>query len=111
VALTGKSITRRWSIKANGTGPSVFWNFGDGTLQLDISNYTDGGTPNATAAFKAAFGTSNWPSPTPTETSAPSPMQTGTPPPSTAQTGHRLLRRLSLSADGPAPLGEVARAL
>jgi len=43
-------------IKANGTGPSVFWNFGDGTLPLDIPNYTSGGTPDATAAFKAAFG-------------------------------------------------------
>ncbi|MGD0603130.1 MAG: hypothetical protein ABSA53_05945 [Streptosporangiaceae bacterium] len=38
-------------IKANGTGPSIFWNFGDGTLPLDI--------PDATAAFKAAFGTGN----------------------------------------------------
>jgi hypothetical protein len=46
-------------IKANGTGPSIFWNFGDGTLPLDIPNYTRGGTPDATAAFKAAFGTGN----------------------------------------------------
>jgi hypothetical protein len=44
-------------IKANGTGPSIFWNFGDGTLPLDIPNYTSGGTPDATAAFQAAFGT------------------------------------------------------
>jgi hypothetical protein len=42
-------------IKANATGPAIFWNFGEGTLPLDIPNYTDGGTPDATAAFKAAF--------------------------------------------------------
>jgi hypothetical protein len=46
-------------IKANITGPAVFWNQGSsdgtGTLKLDIPNYTNGGTPNATAAFKAAF--------------------------------------------------------
>ena len=44
-------------IKANATGPVIFWNYGDGTLPLDIPNYTNGDTPNATAAFKAAFGT------------------------------------------------------
>jgi hypothetical protein len=43
-------------IKANGTGPSIFWNSGDGTLPLDIPNYTSEDTPDATAAFKAAFG-------------------------------------------------------
>jgi hypothetical protein len=42
-------------IKANATGPVIFWNSGDGTLPLDIPNYTSGDTPNATAAFKAAF--------------------------------------------------------
>jgi hypothetical protein len=42
-------------IKANATGPAIFWNFGEGTLPLDIPNYTSGGTPDATAAFKAAF--------------------------------------------------------
>jgi hypothetical protein len=46
-------------IKANATGPAIFWNSGDGTLTLDIPNYTNGGTPNATAAFKTAFGTAN----------------------------------------------------
>jgi Glycosyl hydrolase family 26 len=44
-------------IKANASGPVIFWNYGDGTLPLDIPNYTNGDTPNATAAFKAAFGT------------------------------------------------------
>jgi len=44
-------------IKANATGPAVFWNYTGGTLPLDIPNYTSGGTPDATAAFKAAFGT------------------------------------------------------
>jgi hypothetical protein len=34
----------------------IFWNHGPGTLPLDIPNYTNGGTPAATAAFKAAFG-------------------------------------------------------
>jgi hypothetical protein len=43
-------------IKANASGPALFWNYGGGTLQLDIPNYTSGGTPNATAVFKAAFG-------------------------------------------------------
>jgi hypothetical protein len=46
-------------IKANATGPAIFWNYGsssgNGTLPLTIPNYTDGGTPKATAAFKAAF--------------------------------------------------------
>ncbi|MGH3250203.1 MAG: glycosyl hydrolase [Trebonia sp.] len=46
-------------IKANATGPAVFWNEGDpsgtGTLPLNIQNYTSAKTPNATAAFKAAF--------------------------------------------------------
>jgi Glycosyl hydrolase family 26 len=46
-------------IKANATGPALFWNSGDGTLPLDIPNYTNGNTPNATAAFKAAFGTAS----------------------------------------------------
>jgi hypothetical protein len=43
-------------IKANATGPVLFWNSGGGTLPLDIPNYTSGNTPNATAAFKAEFG-------------------------------------------------------
>jgi hypothetical protein len=42
-------------IKANATGPAIFWNFGGGTLALDIPNYTSGGTPDASTAFKAAF--------------------------------------------------------
>jgi len=42
-------------IKANATGPAIFWNYADGNLQLDIPSYTSGDTPNATAAFKAAF--------------------------------------------------------
>jgi hypothetical protein len=48
-------------IKANATGPAIFWNEGNssgtGTLPLDIPNYTSAATPNATAAFKAAFAT------------------------------------------------------
>jgi hypothetical protein len=44
-------------IKANDTGPEIFWNSGDGTLPLNIPNYTSEDTPAATAAFKAAFGT------------------------------------------------------
>jgi hypothetical protein len=44
-------------IKANATGPAIFWNYGDGNLPLDIPKYTTGNTPAATAAFKAAFGT------------------------------------------------------
>ena len=43
-------------IKANATGPAIYWNYGGGTLPLNIPNYTDGGTPNASAEFKAAFG-------------------------------------------------------
>ena len=46
-------------VKANATGPAIFWNSGGGTLTLDIPNYTNGATPNATAAFKTAFGTGN----------------------------------------------------
>ena len=43
-------------IQANATGPAIFWNYGGGTLPLDIPNYSTGDTPDATAAFKAAFG-------------------------------------------------------
>jgi hypothetical protein len=46
-------------IKANATGPAIFWNSGDGTMTLNVPNYTNGGTPNASAAFKTAFDTSN----------------------------------------------------
>jgi hypothetical protein len=46
-------------LKVNGTGPSIFWNSGGGTLPLDIPNYTTGDTPSATAVFKALFGTGN----------------------------------------------------
>ncbi len=47
-------------IKKNATGPAIFWNNDSGaTLQLDIPNYTQGNTPKATAAFKAAFGTAS----------------------------------------------------
>ena len=46
-------------IKANATGPAVFWNYSGGTLQLNIPNYTTDATPDATAAFKAAFGAGN----------------------------------------------------
>jgi Glycosyl hydrolase family 26 len=42
-------------IKANVTGPAIFWNYGGGTLPLDIPNYTSGNTPQATAIFKSAF--------------------------------------------------------
>ena len=42
-------------IKADATGPVIFWNYGGGTLTLDIPNYTTGATPNATAVFQAAF--------------------------------------------------------
>jgi hypothetical protein len=45
-------------IKANATGPAVFWNYTDGTLPLDIPGDSSGASPDATAAFKAAFGTS-----------------------------------------------------
>jgi len=44
-------------IKANATGPAIFWNYGGGTLSLDIPDYTTDDSPDATAAFKAAFGT------------------------------------------------------
>jgi Glycosyl hydrolase family 26 len=43
-------------IKANATGPAIFWNYGGGTLPLDIPNYTNGDTPDASAVFRAAFG-------------------------------------------------------
>ena len=43
-------------LKANATGPQIFWNFGEGNLPLDIPNYTNGPSPQASAAFKAAFG-------------------------------------------------------
>ena len=46
-------------IKANATGPELFWNSGGGTMPLDIPNYTNGNTPAATAAFKAAFSTAS----------------------------------------------------
>ncbi len=42
-------------IKADASGPAIYWNFGGGTLALDIPNYTSGGTPEASAAFKTAF--------------------------------------------------------
>ena len=42
-------------IKAYATGPAIFWNYGGGTLPLDIPGYTSGGTSAATAAFKSAF--------------------------------------------------------
>ncbi len=42
-------------VKSYATGPVIFWNYGGGTLPLDIPNYTSGGTPDATAAFRAAF--------------------------------------------------------
>jgi hypothetical protein len=43
-------------IKKDATGPAIFWNYGGGTLPLDIPGYTSGGVPNATAIFKSAFG-------------------------------------------------------
>jgi glycosyl hydrolase family 26 len=46
-------------IKANATGPEIFWNYADGNLPLDIPNYTNGNTPDATEAFKAAFSTAS----------------------------------------------------
>jgi hypothetical protein len=46
-------------IKANATGPAIFWNASGGTLQLNIPNYTTSNTLKATAAFKAALGTGN----------------------------------------------------
>jgi hypothetical protein len=39
-------------IKANATGPELFWNSGDGTLPLDIPNHTNGNTPKATAGLQ-----------------------------------------------------------
>jgi Glycosyl hydrolase family 26 len=42
-------------IKSYASGPVIFWNYGGGTLPLDIPNYTSGGTPDASAAFKSAF--------------------------------------------------------
>jgi Glycosyl hydrolase family 26 len=42
-------------LKANGTGPSIFWNVGGGTLQLNIPNYTSDDTPDATTAFRTEF--------------------------------------------------------
>ena len=42
-------------IKTYATGPAIYWNYSGGTLPLDIPNYTDGGTPDASAVFKAAF--------------------------------------------------------
>jgi hypothetical protein len=45
----------RW-IKAKATGPAIFWNYGGGTLTLDIPDYTADDSPDATAAFKVAFG-------------------------------------------------------
>lgn len=44
-------------IKANATGPAIYWNYGNGNLPLDIPNYTSGGTPNASNAFRSAFDT------------------------------------------------------
>ena len=46
----------KW-IKAHATGPAIFWNYTDGTLPLNIPGDSAGASPNATAAFKAAFGT------------------------------------------------------
>jgi hypothetical protein len=45
----------KW-IKANATGPAIFWNYNDGTLELDVPGDTSDATPTATAAFKTAFG-------------------------------------------------------
>jgi hypothetical protein len=44
-------------IKANATGPAIFWNYGGGTLPLNIPNYTQGDTQDATAVFRSAFST------------------------------------------------------
>ena len=46
-------------IKSYATGPVIFWNYGGGTLTLDIPGYTDGDTPDATAVFKQEFGASS----------------------------------------------------
>jgi hypothetical protein len=48
----------KW-VKANATGPAIFWNYSDGNLPLDIPKESTGKTPAATAAFKSAFGTSS----------------------------------------------------
>jgi hypothetical protein len=45
----------KW-IKANASGPAIFWNYAEGNMPLDIPNYTSGDTPNATEAFKNEFG-------------------------------------------------------
>jgi hypothetical protein len=42
-------------IKANAVGPAIYWNYGGGTLTLNIPGYTSGATPNATAIFRTAF--------------------------------------------------------
>jgi Glycosyl hydrolase family 26 len=42
-------------IKSYASGPCIYWNSGGGTLPLDIPNYTSGGTPNASTAFRSAF--------------------------------------------------------
>ena len=42
-------------IKSYASGPVIYWNYAGGTLPLDIPNYTSGGTPDATAAFRSAF--------------------------------------------------------
>jgi hypothetical protein len=42
-------------VRAYASGPVVYWNSGGGTLPLDIPNYTSGGTPDASAAFRSAF--------------------------------------------------------
>jgi hypothetical protein len=42
-------------IKANATGPAIFWNQGGGTIQLSVPSYTSGSAPNASALFKSAF--------------------------------------------------------
>ena len=46
-------------IKADATGPAIFWNYADGDIPLDIPNYTSADSPAATAAFKAAFSAGN----------------------------------------------------
>jgi hypothetical protein len=43
-------------IKVNATGPAIFWTYGGGTLTLDIPDYTTNDSPDATVAFKTAFG-------------------------------------------------------
>jgi Glycosyl hydrolase family 26 len=90
-------------IKANATGPAIFWNFGDGTMPLDIPDYTTGDTPDATAAFKAAFDTVNWTTLTPTGTLTPSTTPTGTPAPSTAPTGTPAPSPTKTGAPVPSP--------